>query len=34
MSQYLLIVVIVLGVPVSGFAQFLDRGEYVEVSKV
>lgn len=33
MSQYLLVVAIVLGVPVSGFAQFLDRGEYVEVSK-
>ncbi len=33
MFQYLLILAIVLGFPVLGFAQFVDKGEYVEVSK-
>lgn len=33
MSMYLLILAIVIGFPLSGFAQFVDRGEYVEVSK-
>jgi hypothetical protein len=33
MSRYFLVLAIVLGFPVSGFAQFVDRGEYVEVSK-
>ena len=33
MSMYLLILAIVIGLPSSGFAQFVDRGEYVEVSK-
>lgn len=33
MSMYLLVLGIVIGFPLSGFAQFVDRGEYVEVSK-
>lgn len=33
MSGYLLVLTIVMGFPLSGFAQFVDRGEYVEVSK-
>ena len=33
MSRYLLVLTIVMGFPLSGFAQFVDRGEYVEVSK-
>ena len=33
MSLYLLVLAIVIGLPLSGFAQFVDRGEYVEVSK-
>lgn len=33
MSRYSFILAIVLGFPVSGFAQFMDRGEFVEVSK-
>jgi hypothetical protein len=33
MFIYVVILVSVLGVPSSGFAQFVDRGEYVEVSK-
>ncbi len=33
MSRYLRVLVIVIGFPLSGFAQFVDRGEYVEVSK-
>lgn len=33
MSRYPMVVAIVLGLRVSGFAQFVDRGEYVVVSK-
>lgn len=33
MFRHPLVLAIVLGFPVSGFAQFVDRGEYVEVSK-
>lgn len=33
MSRYLLVLAIVLGFPLSGFAQFVDKGEYVVVSK-
>ena len=33
MSRYLLVLAIVLGFPVSSFAQFMDRGEYVVVAK-
>ncbi|MDH4152880.1 MAG: hypothetical protein OEV01_03755 [Nitrospira sp.] len=33
MSRFPLVLAIVLAFPVSGFAQFVDRGEYVEVSK-
>ena len=33
MSRFLLIVAIVLGFPLSGFAQFADKGEFVVVSK-
>jgi hypothetical protein len=33
MFKYPLVLAIVLGFPLSGFAQFVDRGEYVEVSK-
>ena len=33
MFMYVLTFAIVLGFPLSGFAQFIDRGEYVEVSK-
>ncbi len=33
MTRYLLVLAIVIGFPLSGFAQFVDRGEYVEVSK-
>jgi hypothetical protein len=31
--MYVLVVSIVIGFPLSGFARFVDRGEYVEVSK-
>lgn len=33
MSMYVLVLAIVIGSPLLGFAQFVDRGEYVEVSK-
>lgn len=33
MSRFLLVLIMVLGFPLSGIAQFVDRGEYVEVSK-
>jgi hypothetical protein len=33
MSRYLLVLTIVLGFPLSSFAQFVDKGEYVVVSK-
>jgi len=33
MSGYLLVLTIVIGFCLSGFTQFVDRGEYVEVSK-
>lgn len=33
MPGYLLVLTIVIGFSLSGFAQFVDRGEYVEVSK-
>ena len=33
MFRHLLVFAIVIGCPLSGFAQFRDRGEYVEVSK-
>jgi len=33
MFLYLLVLVIVIGCPLSGFAQFVDKGEYVEVAK-
>ncbi|MHC9064917.1 hypothetical protein ACYX34_19820 [Nitrospira sp. CMX1] len=33
MSRYLYILAIIVGFPLSGFAQFVDRGEYVEVLK-
>lgn len=33
MSGYLLVLTIVMGFPLSGFAQFVERGEYVELSK-
>ena len=33
MAMYLLVLAIVIGFPLSGIAQFADRGEYVEVSK-
>jgi hypothetical protein len=33
MSLYILILGIMIGMPVTAFAQFEDRGEYVEVSK-
>ena len=33
MAKSLLLLAIVLGVPLSGYAQFVDRGEYVLVSK-
>lgn len=33
MSKYALILAIVFGLPLSGFAQFTDKGEYVVVSK-
>jgi hypothetical protein len=33
MFMYLLVLAIVIGLPLSGFAQFVDRGAYVEVSK-
>ena len=33
MFMYALVFAIVIGCPLSGFAQFMDRGEYVEVSK-
>jgi hypothetical protein len=33
MFLYLLVLVIVIGCPLSGFAQFVDKGEYVEVPK-
>lgn len=33
MAMYLLVLAIILGLPLSGAAQFVDKGEYVEVSK-
>ncbi|BFU90736.1 MAG: hypothetical protein NTAFB01_19230 [Nitrospira sp.] len=33
MPGYLLVLTIVIGFSLSGFTQFVDRGEYVEVSK-
>jgi len=33
MSVYVLVLASIIGFPVSSFAQFVDRGEYVEVSK-
>ncbi|CUS31869.1 hypothetical protein [Candidatus Nitrospira nitrificans] len=33
MSNHLLVLAMIIGFPLSGFAQFVDRGEYVEVSK-
>lgn len=33
MARFLLVLSLVLGVPMSGFAQFRDKGEYVVVSK-
>jgi hypothetical protein len=33
MSMYILVLAIAIGFPLSGFAQFVDRGEFVEVSK-
>lgn len=33
MSRYLLVLATIVGFPMSGFAQFVDRGEYVEVLK-
>lgn len=33
MFMYLLVLATVIGFPLSGFAQFVDRGEYVEVAK-
>ena len=33
MSRYILVLAIVIGFPLHGFAQFVDRGDYVEVSK-
>lgn len=33
MAMYLLVLPIILGLPLSGVAQFVDKGEYVEVSK-
>jgi len=31
--MYLLVLAIILGLPLSGFAQFVDKGQYVVVSK-
>jgi hypothetical protein len=33
MFVWLLVLAIVIGCPLSGFAQFVDKGEYVEVAK-
>ena len=33
MCRFLLVLALVIGFPLSGFGQFVDRGEYVEVSK-
>jgi hypothetical protein len=33
MFMYVLVLAIIVGFPLSGFAQFVDRGEYVEVLK-
>jgi hypothetical protein len=33
MFMYLVVLSIVIGLPLSGFAQFLDKGDYVEVAK-
>lgn len=33
MSRYLLVLATIVGFPMSGFAQFVDRGDFVEVSK-
>lgn len=33
MSKYALVLAIVFGLPLPGFAQFIDKGEYVVVSK-
>ena len=33
MLRYLLLLLVLIGFPVSGFAQFIDKGDYVEVKK-
>ncbi len=33
MFVWLLVLTIIMGLPLSGFAQFVDKGEYVEVAK-
>ena len=33
MVLYLLVLVIVIGYPLTGFAQFVDKGEFVEIAK-
>ena len=33
MFVYLLVFAIAIGFPLSGFAQFVDKGEYVEVTQ-
>lgn len=33
MFGWLLVLTIIIGLPLSGFAQFVDKGEYVEVAK-
>jgi hypothetical protein len=33
MFVWLLVLTIIIGLPLSGFAQFVDKGEYVEVAK-
>ncbi len=33
MLRYLLLFLVLIGFPVSGFAQFIDKGDYVEVKK-
>ena len=33
MFMYLIVLLIIIGLPVSGFAQFIDKGDYVEVKK-
>lgn len=33
MFLWLLVLAVIIGLPLSGFAQFVDKGEYVEVAK-